>query len=189
MMKKYFILSLILITLVSCSSAPKDLYVLSTVKEPATKLTQKYTYIGVENIAVPQYLAGQGIPVAKNKNEIFMLKGAKWAEDLDVGLTQRLIVFLQKKFQLPTVYHYPWDTSKASGLRVRVEITRFIAHGDSVYLDANWQIMRLDSDIIIAKLFRGHVPVDLSSAATVVKAMDSAFGQLESQIAIAIQEI
>lgn len=188
-MKKHIILYLTLFTLVSCSSAPKDLYVLSTVKEPAIKLTQNHTYIGVENITLPQYLNGQGIPVAKNPNEIFMLGGAKWAEALDTGLTNRLIMFLQKKFQLPTVYHYPWDIRAASGLKIKVRITHFIAQDDHVYLDANWQINKLDNDVIIAELFRTHLPADLSSAAAVVNAMDKAFSQLETQIAETIQKI
>lgn len=181
-MQKKIILGLIMIFSVSCSSSQKGLYVLSVAKTPETKYKPKSKDIGVEEIIIPKYLARKEISAAKDHNQVFLLNGVMWAEDLSTGLTNRLISFLQKKFQQPTIYQYPWDNSKSNGIKVKVQITRFTAQENNVHLEANWEISDLYSDKRITKLFNTAVSAE-TNPDSIVKAMDTAFGRLETRIA------
>ena len=116
-------------------------YVLSIAPQPTKHYANKDRSIGVKKVTIPEYLYKREIAIAETSNHITLLRGAVWGEDLDAGLTQRLISFLQKKFQQPSVYAYPWDLDREPSIRVSVDITRFIAQGDKVYLDANWEVL------------------------------------------------
>jgi len=186
-MQKNMILYLVMLLILGCSSSSKELYVLSTVKDPATKYESKHGSIGVEGVVIPQYLARREISAAKSSSQLFLLNDAMWGEHLDEGLTNRLISYLQKKFQQPAVYSYPWHGNQPNGLRVKVQITRFIAQEKRLYLDANWEINSLNSDKRFAKLFSTVVATG-STADAIVSSMDRAFGELEEQIAEGIHQ-
>ena len=144
--------------------------------------SSKSRVIGVEKVIVPKYLFKREIAVAKSSSQISFLPGASWAEDLDEGLTQRLIGFLQKKFNQPNVYAYPWGVDRQPATKVKVQITRFIAQGDKVYLDANWEAENMHTHQRKARLFSTTVPTS-SDASSIVSAMDRAFGELEESVA------
>jgi len=157
-------------------------YVLSVASQPTTVYANKSRSIGVEKVTVPGYLYKREIAVAKTSNQISLLNGAVWGEDLDAGLTQRLISFLQKKFNEPNVYGYPWGMDRQPRIKVKVHVTRFIAQGDRVYLNANWEVENMRSHKRNAKLFSTSVPSQ-SDAGSIVNAMNRAFGKLEEDIA------
>lgn len=161
-------------------------YILSLAPQPATVYQNKNKIIGVEKVTVPEYLYKREIAVAKSSSQISMLSGAVWGEDLDTGLTNRLISFLQKKFQQPSVYAYPWGVDRQPSIKVNVDIIRFIAQGDKVYLDANWEVLNLSTQKRKARLFSTAVTTG-SDAASIVDAMGRAFGQLEEDVAIGVQ--
>lgn len=162
-------------------------YVLSLSTHPTAVYAKNNRIIGVEKVTVPEYLYKREIAVAKTSNQISMLSGAAWGEDLDVGLTHRLISFLQKKFQQPRVYAYPWGVDKQPSVKVNVDITRFIAQGDKVYLDARWEVINVRTDKRKAKLFSSSVATG-RDAASIVDAMNRAFAQLEEDVAKGVQE-
>ncbi len=157
-------------------------YVLSQASQPAATYANKSRIIGVEKVTVPEYLYKREIAVAKTSSQISLLGGAVWGEDLDAGLTQRLISFLQKKFHQPSVYAYPWGLDREATVKVNVDITRFIAQGDKVYLDANWEVVHISSKRRKSGLFSTSVPAK-SDAPSIVSAMDRAFGVLEEEVA------
>ena len=181
-MKKTFFTILALFTLNGCFSGSSSYYVLSMVPAPDTTYQEKKTSIGVEKIIVPGYLYKREIAVAKTNNQITLLGDAVWAEDLDAALTQRLIGFFQKKFNQPNVYAYPWGVKKQPDVKVAVQITRFIAQGDYVYLDANWNLEKSSNNREKARLFSTKVATK-SDPSAIVSSMDSAFGRLEEEIA------
>ena len=131
--KKFIFTFIALFVLNGCVSSSSNYYVLSMAHQPSSVYQNKKS-IGVEKIIVPGYLYKREIAVAQNTNKITLLGNALWAEDLDSGLTQRLIGFLQKKFNQPNVYEYPWGVKRQPDVKVNVQITRFIAQGDYVYL-------------------------------------------------------
>jgi cholesterol transport system auxiliary component len=161
-------------------------YVLSVASQPSTTYPNRYKDIGVEKITVPGYLYKREIAVAQTSSQIRLLSGAVWGEDLDDGLTQRLISFLQKKFRAPSVYAYPWNMDRIPTVKVKVQITRFIAQGDRVYLDADWEVENIRTGKRKARLFSITVATK-SDASSIVSSMDQAFKQLEESIASGIK--
>ncbi len=179
MLKKLLLLPLF-IFLNGCFS--NNYYVLSTASHPTQYYTSKNRVIGVEKVIVPKYLFKREIAVAQSASHINFLSGAVWAEDLDAGLTQRLIGFLQKKFKQPNVYAYPWDVQRQPTVKVKVQITRFIAQGDNIYLDGNWEVEYMRTHQRKSRLFTTVVPTK-NDASSIVDAMDRAFGELEEAVA------
>ena len=161
--------------------APSNYYVLSTASQPSVRYAPKNRVVGVEKITLPKYLFKREIAVAKSPSRVTFLNSAVWAEDLDSGLTRRLISFLQKKFNQPDIYLYPWGLDTQPALKVKVQITRFIAYGDRVYLDASWKVEDMHSHRHMAKLFTISVPAG-KDASGIVSAMDKAFGVLEEDV-------
>ncbi|SFZ98697.1 hypothetical protein MNB_SV-5-360 [hydrothermal vent metagenome] len=161
-------------------------YVLSVASQPTSVYTNTHRVIGVEKITVPGYLYKRQIAIAKSNSQIEYVSGSEWGEDLNEGLTNRLIYFLQKKFREPRVYEYPWNLDKHPTQRVKVQITRFIAYGDRVYLDANWEI-KDRSNRSRSSLFSTSVPTSAGNVSSIVSSMNIAFGQLEESIAKGIK--
>ena len=165
-----------------CLSSSKNYYVLSVASQPSSTYTVHKRMIGVEKITVPGYLYKRELAIAKSSSEITLLGNALWGEDLDEGLTNRLISFLQKKFNQPDVYAYPWGIDKQPSIRVSVQITRFIAQGKYVYLDATWSLEDLKTKKRKARLFSTRV-ASSRDVKSIVKAMDIAFSQFEETVA------
>jgi len=181
MIKKIFYILIVLLSINGCISSG-NFYILSTASQPAERLHIKNSVIGVEKVIVPKYLFKREIAVAKSSSQITFLNGATWAEDMDEGLTQRLIGFLQKKFNQPNIYAYPWGMDRQPTTKVKVQVTRFIAQGQKVYLDASWEVENIRTHKRKAKLFN-TTAVTGSDAGSIVAAMDQAFGKLEEDIA------
>jgi cholesterol transport system auxiliary component len=166
--------------------APSNYYVLSTASQPSVSYVSKRRVIGVEKVTLPKYLFKREIAVAKSPSQVTFLNDAVWAEDLDSGLTRRLIGFLQKKFNQPEIYLYPWGLDTQPSLKVKVQITRFIAYHDKVYLDASWEVEDMQSHKRFARLFTTTVPTG-KDAPSIVAAMDRAFGMLEEDVSRGIK--
>ena len=182
---KNIIAIIVLFGLSGCGSSG-NYYVLSVASQPTTVYPNRQRVIGVEKITVPGYLYKREIAVAKTSSQITLLSGAVWGEDLDDGLTNRLISFLQKKFRQPSVYAYPWNVDRVPTVKIKVQITRFIAQGDKVYLDADWEVENMHTGKRRARLFSTTVATS-SDATSIVSSMDQAFKQLEESIASGIK--
>jgi cholesterol transport system auxiliary component len=174
-----------ILALSGCGTS-SNYYVLSVASQPTTVYKNRHDVIGVEKITVPGYLYKREITIAKSSSQITHLSGAVWGEDLDEGLTQRLISFLQKKFKEPSVYAYPWNMARVPTVKVKVQITRFIAQGSRVYLDADWEVEHMRTGKRRARLFSTTVATK-SDASSIVSSMDQAFKQLEESIASGIK--
>jgi cholesterol transport system auxiliary component len=177
---------IVLLGLNGCISSSSSYYVLSMASHPSVVYTKKNSIIGVTKITVPGYLYKREIAVAKTSSQITLLGNAVWGEDLDAGLTQRLITFLQNKFNQPSVYEYPWGVDRQPTVKINVAITRFIAQGDRVYLDANWDVVHIKTHKRKARLFNTSVPTS-SEVSNIVEAMNRAFAQLEEQVALDVK--
>ncbi len=173
--------------LLSACVSNSNYYILSVASQPKLVYANKKETIGVETVTIPAYLYKRDIAYAKSARQISFLKDATWGEDLDKGLTHRLISFLQKKFNQPRVYEYPWGIDKQPTKKVKLIISRFIAYGDKVYLDANWDINNISANQSRSKLFQTTVSIEQSGAVGIVDAMNIAFGKLEESIAKGIK--
>ena len=184
-MKIYFMLS-VWILLTGCVSTNSNYYVLSVAPDPSVIYHKKHQVIGVEKVTVPSYLYKREIVIAKSSSQITLLGDAVWGEDLDEGLTHRLISFLQKKFTQPNVHAYPWGIDYQPTIKVSVQISRFIAQGNKVYLDATWSIDNLKTKRRKAKLFSTSI-VTKRDTESIVSSMDKVFSEFEETIALAIK--
>lgn len=182
-MKKTLFTILALFGLTGCIFSAKSYYLLSVVPNPTHIYHKKPKMIGVEKITIPAYLYKREIAIANSNSEIGLLNNALWGEDLDDGLTNRVIVFLQKKFQNPEVYPYPWGIDKQPNIKVTIQISRFIAQEKFVYLDASWRIENIKTNKSSAKIFQTKVATSLDTQ-SIVSSMNSAFGELEEALAI-----
>jgi cholesterol transport system auxiliary component len=178
-------MTITLFTFSGCGSSG-SYYVLSVASQPTTIYKSRHKIIGVEKITIPGYLYKREIAVAKSSSQITLLSGAIWGEDLDDGLTNRLISFLQKKFKEPSVYAYPWNVERVPTIKIKVQITRFIAQGNRVYLDADWEVEHIGTGKRRARLFSTSVATG-SDASSIVSSMDQAFKELEESIATGIK--
>ena len=163
-------------------------YILSTVPQTTTSYKKFQGAVGVEKITLPKYLFKREIAIAKSDSQVTFLHGACWAENIDEGLTRRLIGFLQKKFRQPNIYHYPWGMEVQPRLKVTVEIIRFIAQNGHVYLDGSIRLKNVETGKERAKLFSKSVPLYHDDASAIVIAMDRAFSLLEEEVALGINE-
>ncbi len=180
--KQLSVMIIFLTLLTGCLSTSQNYYVLSMADEPVKHFRLHSGVIGVEKVKVPGYLYKREIAIAESPHKITLLKDAVWGEDLDSGLTQRLIGFLQKKFKHPEVYAYPWGTDRKPDIKLSVQISRFIAQGGYVYLDVTWHLEHLSTKKREANLFSTKVQTD-SSVQSIVEAMHTAFAQFEADVA------
>lgn len=170
-----------------CLSSSSNYFILSVASTPTTTYNGKHKVIGVEKVTVPGYLYKRDLAVAQSNSKITLLSNALWGEDLDTGLTQRLISFLQKKFNQPDVYAYPWGISKQPNIKLSVQITRFIAQGNRVYLDASWRLENMKTKRKAARLFSTNIATK-SDAESIVSSMNMAFSQFENTVAMGIKQ-
>jgi len=183
MTKTKMLFTLAILFLLSGCGPSSNIYILSVSDQPTSVYAHQNRVIGVEKVTIPGYLYKREIAIAKSPSQIGFMSGNEWGEDLDEGLTHRLISYLQKKFRQPRIYEYPWNTDTQPSRKVKLQITRFIAYGDRVYLDANWEIENLSSGQSRSQLFSTSVATNAGDAKTIVASMDAAFRQLEASIA------
>lgn len=181
-MVQKLLLSILLLVFTGCTSKEQHYYILSTAKQPAQSFTCARS-IGVEKVMLPDYMDKRKLTVATSSNQIVQTDAVKWAEDMDEGLTKRLVSFLQKKCRQPKVFVYPWGVDTQPELKVRVQVNRFLAQGNMVYLDVSYVVYDLSSKRSRAYLFNTSVRTTGLSR-DIVSAMDKAFGRLEEHIAL-----
>lgn len=165
-----------------CLSGTSNYYILSVPSQPEVHYNTHKKIIAVEKVTVPGYLYKRDIAVAQSNSQITLLDNALWGEDLDSGLSNRLITYFQKKFNHPDVYLYPWGIDTQPDIKVSVQVTRFIAKGEYVYLDATWSVEELKTKRRKAKLFSTRVATQ-GDIKSIVSSMDKAFSQLEEVVA------
>jgi cholesterol transport system auxiliary component len=187
-MTRIKLLSAVCALFIVSGCALNNYYVLSTASQPKESYPYKPQVIGVEKVEVPKYLFKREIAVAKSSNHVIFLGGSAWAEDMDTGLTRRLISFLQKKFKQPGVYGYPWGTDGQPDIKINVQVSRFIAQEGTVYLDASWEVRDMETDKRVLNLFSTTVPTN-EDAGSIVDAMDRAFAELEEDVARGVREL
>ena len=178
-MKRYILWSFIAILLVGCGVSSN--YFLISPLDTKLYHSKKLPTIGVEKISLPQYLQQNRVVVQLSPTQVSYRQNDIWAEDMEESLTKQLITKLQKSFNHPYVYAYPWNLSKQAGLKVKVSISRFIAYGDHIYLDANWEIYNIDTQKSVSRLFSVKVPTTQDTT-SIVSNMSRAFDNLSSTI-------
>lgn len=168
------------LALLSGCASSNTYYILS--EESALEVHQKQLpVIGVEKITLPQYIQQGKVAIQLSPTQISYENSANWAGDMDDSLTKEMISTIQKSFNQPNVYEYPWDLSQQAGIKIKISISRFIAYADFVYLDATYTINDLQKNKQQSSLFNIKVPTG-DETASVVSSMNEAFDKLSHAI-------
>jgi len=178
--RRYSRLFLIAVLLILSGCGSSKYFMLTEPPSVNKHYNHKLGVVGVEKISLPEYMKQGKVAKQISSTQIDYLDD-NWLEDMEESLTKRLIVAIQKGFNTPSVYAYPWGLSKQSSIKVHVRINKFIAYGDSVYLDANYEIMHLKSDKKYSKLFNTRVATK-GDTPSIVSSMNIAFSRLSKSI-------
>ncbi|SFV62940.1 hypothetical protein MNB_SV-6-531 [hydrothermal vent metagenome] len=153
--------------------------------EPPATTHQRYSHklpvVGVEKISLPEYMKQGKVARQISSTQIDYLDNDNWLEDMEESLTKQLIVTIQKSFDTPSVYAYPWGLSKQATIKVQVRINKFIAQGAYVYLDANYEITHMKSGRKYSQLFSTKVATK-EDTQSIVSSMNIAFSRLSKSI-------
>ena len=172
---KNMMIGLMLLVLSGCGSTHYFMLTGPTITEG--HYAKRLPVIGVEKISLPEYMLRGEVATQLSPTQIHYSASDEWVEDMEDSLTQQLIAAIQKSFNHPNVYAYPWGLSKQAGIKIKISISRFIAYGDYVYLDATWKINDLRSGKEYNRLFSVKVPSGRDTA-SVVAGMNKAFGRM-----------
>jgi len=181
---KYLLPLFSLIFLAGCGG-PAQQYILSEPQGTIPAAKHSIAQIGVDQVMLPAYLAGNKIPIQSAAGELTFCDEAVWATAPEKGITRHLITYLQKRFDTPHVYRYPWDIEKSSGVRLKVIINRLIYVESSrrVELEASYFVEPIQGRRRRAKLFATSVPVPKGETALIVVAMNRAVDRLAESAA------
>ncbi len=173
-------MSLMLLVLSGCVGST-HYYMLTGPTAIGKHYTKHLPVIGIEKISLPEYMLRGEVATQLSSTQIHYSASDEWVEDMEDSLTQQLIAAIQKSFNHPNVYAYPWGLSKQAGIKIKISISRFISYGDFVYLDATWKINDLRRGKEYSRLFSVKVPSGKDTA-SVVAGMNVAFGRLAQGI-------
>jgi cholesterol transport system auxiliary component len=183
-MKTKTIIPLAILLLSGCGSS--SYYVLSDI-HPQYSYKTSHISIGVEDVEVPRYLFKRELAIATTTNKIEFNPHAKWAEDMDDALTRRVVGSLQQKFQNPNIDKYPWGLDSIPRVVLHINITKFIAKGDIVYLNASYRITDTKTNKTKAYLYNKTLHINSTNANVVIDTMDKLIEYLINDIAKKIQ--
>ncbi|MBG7602241.1 MAG: membrane integrity-associated transporter subunit PqiC [Gammaproteobacteria bacterium] len=189
--KRIFFLPLILLLGHGCVSNPGSgiHYYLLTPSSPGESIsTHRHLNIGIGPIELPEYLSRPHIFTQTGKTQLKSNKQHRWAGSLENNFTDVLATDLGLQLQKSHIEIYPWDRPRTVDRQIVVHVTRFIAEGKTVYLDARWRVLDKQGDqrkIGSARLqnsLENNVADDDFDA--IVSLMSDLVGELAHEIAI-----
>ncbi len=179
---KYVSIFIVLFMMTISGCTAKRYYILTGIDDDEiSHRVIGYKTVGIESIGVPDYLKEGRVAKRTKDNRVIYIKNALWAVDISQSLTDTLIFDLQKSFKNSRVVHYPWNGNV--DLLIAVNIKRFIAYDDFVYLDA---IIRLNKTDKVVSL---KTAVDSASEVKIVESMKKAFRKLEHEVIDMLDDI
>jgi uncharacterized lipoprotein YmbA len=158
-------------------------YLLSVPTVPAGVSHRTIAQIGVDQVAVPDYLHGNKIAQEEAPGQLSFRADSAWGSAPEKALTNHLIRYLEKYFNTPNVHRFPWDIEKRTGVRLKVVINRFIYTGGYVELEASYYVEPMVGQRRRAKLFATRVAVAKAETPRIVAAMNRAFDRLATDAA------
>jgi len=182
---KYLIALIAALFLVGCGGS-QEVYLLSVPSSHIPVSHFRLGQIGVDQVHVPDYLSSTKIPKESNPGQVSYCSESIWVSPPETALTEHLMHYLQKRFATPNVYRYPWDIEKGRGVRLRVQISRFIYTDGGVILDANYRIDSFGGKQLASRMFHTIVPVRKGETPLIVDAMNSAYDRLSAEISVVL---
>jgi len=121
---KMVLVGLVLLTLSGCVSST-HYFMLTGPTATERHYAKQLPVVGIEKISLPEYMLRGEVAIQLSPTQIHYSASDEWVEDMEDSLTQQLIVAIQKSFNHPNVYAYPWGLSKQAGIKIKILISRF----------------------------------------------------------------
>jgi uncharacterized lipoprotein YmbA len=191
--KKLLYLPLILFLGYGCVSNPGGgiHYYLLTPSSPGESIsTHRHLNIGIGPIELPEYLSRAHIFTQTGKTQLKSNKQHRWAGSLENNFTDVLATDLGMQLQKSHIEIYPWDRPRSVDRQIVVHVTRFIADGETVHLDARWRVLDKQGDQ--RKIGSAHLQQSLESNVpdddfdAIVSLMGDLVGELAHRIAVSL---
>ncbi|MEJ2309031.1 MAG: PqiC family protein [Gammaproteobacteria bacterium] len=148
------LLLLVGVALSGCvSTGPTVNYYLLTPEPGSSVAAKRNLRVGVGPVELPEYLSRPHILVQAGGSRVVADKNHRWAGPLEKNFTDVLTTDIGQRLGTADVAIYPWETPGSVDRQVVIQVTRFIASGDRVHLDARWRVLnrhgtRLQSETI-----------------------------------------
>ena len=177
----------------SCVSNPGGgihYYLLTPSSSAGSISAHRHLNIGIGPIEFPEYLSRPHIFTQTGKTQLKSNKQHRWAGSLENNFTDVLATDLGMQLQKNHIEIYPWDRPRSVDRQIVVHVTRFIADGESVYLDARWRV--LDKQGEQRKVASTRLQKSLDSNASeddfdaIVSLMSDLVGELAHRIAVSL---
>jgi len=179
-MRKYIILATSTLIL-GCTTVDTNYFIFKEPTVTGSYKNKNLDVIGIEKILLPEYLCQDKIVVQTSSTQIKYLQSDKWAEDMESSLTKKLITIIQKSFNQPRVYSYPWGVATEPNIKISVSVSRFIEYNGYIYLDGKWEINRENKNKSSLFSIKIETKKDTKS---IVDNMNRAFDKLSHNIVI-----
>ena len=166
-------------------------YYLLTPSSPGGSISaHRHLNIGIGPIEFPEYLSRPHIFTQTGKTQLKSNKQHRWAGSLENSFTDVLATDLGMQLQKSHIEIYPWDRPRSVDRQVVVHVTRFIADGRTVYLDARWRVLDKQGDQRKVATARLQQSLDSSVADddfdAIVSLMSDLVGELAHEIAVSL---
>ena len=193
MNKRLLFLPLILFLAYGCASNPGSgtHYYLLTPSSPGGSIsTHRHLNVGIGPIELPEYLSRAHIFTQTGKTQLKSNKQHRWAGSLENNLTDVLATDLGMQLQMSHIEIYPWDRPHTVDRQIVVHVTRFIADGRTVYLDARWRVLDKQGDQ--RRIGSARLQNSLESSVAdddfdaIVSLMSDLVGELAHEIAVSL---
>lgn len=174
---------LILLTgCVSSSGTGINYYLLAPIEagQDASKSNLK---VGVGPVEIAEYLDRPYVLTQTGTSTLNAKKSHRWAGPLKNNISETLATNISSRLGHADVAVYPWESGQRINYQVIVHISRFIASGNSVYLEGRWRLFNKNGKQLSSQRIKLQEPLISDSYDDIVSAMSGALAQLSNQIA------
>ncbi|MEN8213363.1 MAG: PqiC family protein [Pseudomonadota bacterium] len=184
------IIPLLVYGCVSNPGSGTNYYLLTPSSSTGPVSGHRHLTVGIGPIELPEYLTQSHIFTQTGVTQLKANKQHRWAGSLENNFTDVLASDLGKQLQKSHIEIYPWDRPHSVERQIVVHVTRFIAQGRSVYLDARWRV--LDKQGEQRKVASASLQKDLDTETAdgdfdaIVSTMSELVGELAHNIAVSL---
>ncbi|MFT7559497.1 MAG: putative lipoprotein YmbA [Flavobacteriales bacterium] len=120
--------------------------------------------LGLGPVELVAYLDQTAIVSRISDNQLLVSGFHAWAEPLDEGIARVMSAELSRNGLFDFVSAFPWDTRARPNMQMQLKITQLDGvRGDVIHLQAQYQLLRLSDQMILA---RGNIGLDQSSTSS-----------------------
>lgn len=185
------ILSILILLVAGCSSAPTQHYLLTPINQHQSFKNQRALFIGVGPIELPGYLDRIAIATRVLPHELNVSDFHRWAEPLSDNINSVILNNLKSILKTPQVIQYPWENEQRIDYRVIIDFERFDCDWPTqCVLEATWKITnKSNSKLYHAEHDRFIEPVTEANYHGMVTSLNQLVNQLSREIATRISRL